>query len=136
MKRWSLAAAAAGFLAVCVAVPAQAAAEFCLADPPLSIQTSPGDSFTVYVTEGVWGSEHQAALGLATLSYRTSPVNKKSLLVTVNDSIPTDSSGTFATMMIVSSQPFGHGVVYGSSTGTSGSTMSVSFGINPQKVTG
>lgn len=161
MKRWSIAAAAAGFLAVCVAVPVQAA-EFCLADPPLNIQTSPGESFTVYVTEGVLGSEHQAALSLATITYTTSPlatgapdraraetspdrgtrhpektappINEKSVLVTVYDSIPSDSSGTtFATMMIVSSQPFGHGVVYGSVNGTSGSTMSVSFGINPQK---
>jgi hypothetical protein len=136
MKRWSIAAAAAGFLALCVAVPAQAAAVFCLTDPPISIQTSPGESFTVYVTEGVLGSEHQAALSLATISYATSPINRKSVLVTVHDYIPSDS-GTFATMMIVSSKPFGQGLVYGSVVyGTSGSTMSVSFGINPQKVTG
>jgi hypothetical protein len=135
MKRWSIAAAAAGVLTVCLAVSAQAA-EFCLVDPPVNIQTSPGESFTVYVTEGVLGSEHLAALERATISYTTTPIKKKSVLVTVYENIPSDSfRATFATMMIVSSQPFGHGVVYGSSYGTSGSTMSVSFRINPQQVT-
>ncbi len=135
MKRWSIAAAAAGFLALCVAVPAQASAELCLTDPVLSIQTSPGESFTVYVTEGVYGSQHQAALAAAVVSYTTRRVDRKNFLVTVYDTIPTDSFGSFATMMIVSSQPFGHGLVYGSATGISGSTMSVSFIIDREQDT-
>jgi hypothetical protein len=136
MRRWSIAAAVAGLLALCVAVPVQAAAEWCTIDPELSVQTSPGQSFTVFVTEGVMGSQHLAALTSAKTSYTTRAVSKTSVLVTVYDYIPSDSVGTFATRMIVSSQPFGAGVLYGSAYGTSGTTMSVSFSINPEKVTG
>lgn len=126
MKRWSCAAAAAGLLALCVAVPAQGA-EWCLKDPALNVQISPRETVTVYVTEGVMGSQHQAALELAKASYTTREFSRARVLVTVYDNIPNDSDGTFATEMIVSSQPFGSGLVYGSQYGTSGSTMSVSF---------
>jgi hypothetical protein len=136
MKRWGLAAAAAGLFAVCVAVPAQAAAEFCLLDPELSIQLSRNETITVYVTEGVVGEEHRAALALATTSYTTTTVGRERVVVTVYDFIPTDSKGTAATMMVVSSQPYGAGVVYGTAYGTSGTIMSVSFGLNPEKVQG
>jgi hypothetical protein len=132
MRRWSIAAAAAGLLAVCVAVPAQGA-EWCMRDPAVSIQTSPGNSITVYVTEGAMGSNHQAALTSATTTYATYAARKANVLVVVYDYIPTDSYGKFATMMTVSSKPFGSGVVYGSSYGTSGSTMSVWFLISPEK---
>jgi hypothetical protein len=133
MNRWRIAAAAAGLMAALVAVPVQAG-EWCLHDPQLKIQTSHGESFTVYVTEGVMGPQHQATLAYAKLGYTTRAVSKSSLLVTVNDFIPSDAYGTFATEMIVSSQPFGAGVVYGSATGMSGSTMKVWFWINPKKV--
>jgi hypothetical protein len=133
MKRWSLAAVAAGLLAVCLAVPAQAA-EWCLIDPPVDIQTSPGESFTVYVTEGVMGPLHQAALGRAKVSYTTSVSSPSSVLVVIYDFIPADAYGAFATAMVVSSKPFGGGVVYGSTYGTGGTTMSVSFWINPEKI--
>ena len=136
MRRWSIAAAAAGLLALCVAVPVQAAAEWCTIDPELSIETSPGQSFTVYVTESVMGWQNQAALASAKTSYATRTVSKTSVLVTVNDYIPSDSVATFTTHMTVSSQPFGKGVLYGSVYGTSSTTMSVSFWINPEKVTG
>ena len=137
MKRWGLAAAAAGLFAVCVAVavPAQAA-EFCLVDPELSIHLSRNETITVFVTEGVVGEEHRAALALATAGYTTRTVSRKSVVVTVYDFIPTDSKGTAATMMVVSSQPYGAGMVYGTAYGTSGTIMSVSFGINPEKVQG
>jgi hypothetical protein len=135
MKRWSIAAAAAGFLAVCVAIPAQAA-EWCVHDPAISIHTSSGPSFTVYVTEGVQGLQHQPALALAKATYRARGAGENSVVVTIYDYIPSDASGTFATMMVVSSKPFGAGVVYGSSYGTSGSTMSVVFWVNPEKVKG
>ena len=133
MKRWSLAAAAAGVLVALLAVPAQAA-EWCLVDPPVSIQTSPGESFTIYVTEGVMGPQHQAALAGAKVFYTTRVSTPKNVFVVIYDFIPSDASGTFATEMIVSSRPFGGGVVYGSAYGTSGIPMWVSFWINPEKL--
>jgi hypothetical protein len=136
MKRWGLAATAAGLLALCVAVPAQAAAEFCIVDPELQIQLSRDANITVYITEGVVGPEHLPALARAKANYTTVTLSKKSVLVTVYDFIPADSFGTSATMMIVSSQPYGAGKVYGSAYGTSGTTMSVSFAIDPQRVNG
>jgi hypothetical protein len=135
MKRWGLAAAAAGLFAVCVALPAHAA-EFCIVDPELSIHLSRNETITVFVTEGIVGEEHRAALALATAGYTTRTVSRKSVVVTVYDFIPLDSKGTAATMMVVSSQPYGAGMVYGTAYGTSGTIMSVSFGINPEKVEG
>ena len=132
MKRWSIAAAAAGFLAVCVAIPVQAA-EWCLHDPAISIHTSPDQSFTVYVTEGVQGTQHEPVLALAKATSRASRSGKSTFLVVVYDYIPSDSYGTFATMMVVSSKPFGNGLVYGTSYGTSGSAMSVAFVVNPER---
>lgn len=126
MTRWRIAAAAAGFLAACIAIPVQAG-EWCLHDPPLNIQTSPGNSFTVYVTEGVLGSQHQATLASAKISYATKRAGKGGWIVTVYDYIPTDSKGSFATEMLVSTGPFGSGYVFGSAYGKSGSTMKVSF---------
>lgn len=131
MKRWRLAAAAAGLAAAFVAVPVQAA-EWCLHDPQLNIRTSPGESVTVYVTEGVLGPQHQTALSSAKTSYTIRVAARNRLLVTVYDYIPTDSYGTFATEMIVSSKPFGGGEVYGSASGSSGSTMTVRFLIKPE----
>lgn len=133
MKRWRIAVAAAGLLAVCIAVPVHAAS-WCMHDPQLTIQTSHGESFTVYVTEGVMGAEHEATLASAKISYTTRLTAKDSLLVTVYEYIPADQYGTFATVMIVSSQPFARGVIYGSAAGTSGTTTHVSFRINPKKV--
>lgn len=135
MKRWRIAAAAAGLLAAFVAVPVQGA-EWCLNDPQLTIQTSSGESITVYVTEGVIGAQHQAELASAKVSYTTRAASKNSLLVTVYDYIPSDSSGSSATELIVSSKPFGSGEVYGSVYGRSGSTMTVWFWINPESAGG
>jgi len=135
MNRWRIAAAAAGLLAALVAVPVQGA-EWCLRDPELNVPISPHTSITVFVTEGVMGSQHQAALTLSKTRYTTRTVNETSVLVTIYDYIPTDSQGTFATEMIVSSQPVGSGVVYGTAYGMSGSTMSLSFWINAEKIKG
>ena len=135
MNRWRIAAAAAGLLAALVAVPVQGA-EWCLRDPELNVPISAHNSITVYVTEGVMGSQHQAALRLSKTRYTIRTVNETSVLVTIYDYIPTDSQGTFATEMIVSSQPVGSGVVYGTAYGTSGSTMSLSFWINAEKIKG
>lgn len=122
----------AGFLAACIAVPVQAA-EWCMHDPQINIQAARGESITVYVTEGVMGSQHQATLESAKIMYTTQFAAKDSVLVTVYDYIPTDPYGTFATEMIVSSKPFAGGVVYGSASGTAGSTMKVRFWIKPKK---
>jgi hypothetical protein len=132
MKRWGLAAAAAGFMAVCIAVPVQAA-EWCLHDPAVNIHTSDGESFTVYVTEGVLGTQHQPALASAKITYITRTAGGDSVFVVVYDKIPTDSYGTFATEMVVSSEPYADGVIYGSSYGISGTVMSVPFWINSEK---
>jgi hypothetical protein len=130
MKRGAIAAVAAGLLAAFVAVPVQGA-EWCLHDPQLNIRT-PHGSVTIYVTEGVLGNQHQAALASARTGYTTYRAAKDRLMVTVYDYIPTDSHGTFATEMIVSSKPFGSGQVYGSTSGSSGSVMTVRFSIDPK----
>jgi len=135
MKRWSLAAAAAGLAAACIAVPVQAA-EWCVHDPEITIQTSPGESFTVYVTEGVLGSQHQPALASSKITYTARTAGSKSIFVVVYDKIPRDAFGTFATEMVVSSKPYAGGVIYGSTYGTSGSAMSVAFWVNPEKIRG
>src|ERR1700680_1264577 len=115
MRRWRWAAPAAGLLAACIAAPAMAA-EWCLHDPSLPIVLPRGASLTVYVTEGVMGSEHQGTLALAKASYSTHMTKEDGAFVTVSDYIPTDSLGAFPTEMIVSSQPFGSGHVCGSTT--------------------
>jgi hypothetical protein len=126
MTRWRVAAAIAGLLAACIAaVPAQAA-EWCIHDPQLVIQMPRGGSVTVYVTEGALGSQHQAALASAWIGYTTRSRGH----VTIYDYIPSDLHGSFPTEMIVSSQPYGAGTVYGSTFGRSGSTMVVSFNVS------
>jgi hypothetical protein len=132
MKRWGLAAAAAGFIAICIAMPVQAG-EWCQHDPAVNIHTSAGESFTVYVTEGVLGAQHQPALASAKITYITRNAGAESVFVVIYDKIPTDSYGTFATEMMVSSEPNADGVIYGSSYGTSGTAMSVPFWINSEK---
>jgi hypothetical protein len=129
MKPWKIAVAAAGLLAAFFAVPVQAST-WCRIDPALTL---PG-GFTIYVTEGVLGSQHEAILASSKVTYSVNVVSKKSVLVTVDDYIPTDSYGSFPTEMIVSSMPFGAGTVYGSASGMSGSTMEVVFSIDPKVV--
>ena len=122
MNRWRIAGAIAGLLAACVVVPAQAS-EWCIHDPQLIIQMPKGHSVIVYVTEGALGSQHQAALTSARIGY----LARSNGHVTIYDYIPRDSQGSFPTELIVSSQPYGAGTVYGSTFGRSGSAMVVSF---------
>ena len=131
MKRWMIAVPTAGLLAACLAVSAQAA-EWCLRDPQLTIQASHKQSLIIYVTEGAMGSQHQPTLASSRIAYATRS-DKNGLTLTVYDYIPSDHYGTFATEMIVSSQPFGTGLVYGFATGTSGTTMTVRFRVNSQQ---
>jgi len=131
MKPWKIAVAAAGLLAAFIAVPVQAST-WCRIDP---ILTLPG-GLTVYVTEGVLGSQHEAILASSEVTYTVRFVSRKSVVVAVDDYIPTDSYGSFPTEMIVSSMPFGGGTVYGSASGTSGSTMEVVFSIDPKVLFG
>jgi hypothetical protein len=128
MNRWRIAAVVAGFLAACVAVPAQAS-DWCIHDPQVVIHMPGGRTAIVYVTEGALGSEHQAALASARIGYTTSGSARGTVRVTVYDYIPRDHYGSFPTEMTVSSQPYGSGVVYGSVFGTSGVPMTVSFKI-------
>ncbi len=121
-------AALAGLLAACVAVQAEAAAELCLVDPRLVIQLPSKDYLTVFVTEGAMGTEHLPTLHLAEITYTAeATADKHTAQVTVYDYIPDDAIGRFTTLMIVSSEPFGAGTVYGSANGTSGVTMTVPF---------
>lgn len=127
MSRWRYLAAVAGALAACVAIQAQAAAELCLVDPELIIQLPSKDSVTVFVTEGA-PAAHLQTLQLAKITYTARATGPGSTAqVTVYDYIPDDAGARFATLMIVSSQPFGAGTVYGSTSGTSGVTMKVTF---------
>ena len=78
-------------------------------------------------------SQHLPTLARAKIRYTTHTASETRVLVTVYDYIPRDSIGTFETKMVVSSQPFGAGALYGSAYGTSGTTMSVSFRIKPER---
>ncbi len=118
---------AGALAALLVAAPnVRAEAQLCLSDPPLQILLASGDEITVYVTEGA-AVQHLDAIQHATISYTARAMRAGASVIRVKDSIPTDSSGGFPVFVIVSSQPFGNGTVYGRATGTAGTPIIVSF---------
>jgi hypothetical protein len=120
---------AVAVLAVMVATPAQAA-EWCLHDPALvfSAPHTKHIRLTVYATEGVQGAEHARALEKAHLDFKTKPGKAPGTVnLTVHANVPGSGHERFATVLVVSSEPFGAGTIYGVAMGTSGHDMHVAF---------
>jgi hypothetical protein len=120
----------AGLFMAGTAVPAEAA-EWCTDDPALSLAAPHASKITLYVTEGVMGSAHLDALRKAHIDHKIRPGKAPhSLHVTVHGNIPSDRFGSFSTLLIVSSRPFGAGTVYGSTRGVGGKPMQLSFDLS------
>jgi hypothetical protein len=119
---------AVGVLAAVVATPAEAA-EWCLNDPALVFAAPHAKHrLTVYATEGVQGAEHAGAMRHTHLELKTKPGAKRGTMdVSVHANIPGGGHGRFTTMLIVSSEPYAAGEIYGTATGVSGHDMVVSF---------
>lgn len=120
---------AIGALAALVATPVEAA-EWCLHDPALvfSAPHAKHTKITIYATEGVQGEQHASALTKAHFNFKTEPVKDHvTMKVTVHANVPGQGHESFATVLIVSSEPFGAGTIYGVAMGTSGHDMHVSF---------
>lgn len=101
--------------------------DWCGSDPPVTIQLRDGNQVTVYVTEFAQGP-HQAALDAAQVSYRLRDEGR----VRINDLIASDDGSQFATRIVVSSQPWGAGRIYGTAQGQAGDTLAVTFRLNGQ----
>jgi hypothetical protein len=119
---------AVGVLAAVVATPVEAA-EWCLNDPALVFAAPHSHhKLTIYATEGVQGAQHTAALRHTHLGFKTRPGKEHGTIgVEVHANIPGNDHDRFSTVLIVSSQPFGAGEIYGIATGTSGHDMKVAF---------
>jgi hypothetical protein len=131
MIRRLMVAVAVAVLGLLVAAPAQAA-EWCLHDPALvfSAPHAKHTRLTVYATEGVQGADHAGALERAHLDFKTKPGHTPGTVqVDVHANIPGNDHERFSTVLVVSSEPFGAGEVYGVTMGTSGHDMHVSFSL-------
>jgi hypothetical protein len=127
MKRHLILGAVVAVLAALIAVPAEAA-EWCLDDPALTFAAPHASHMTLYATEGVQGTSHAGALKKAHITFRAKPGKRAGTMdIDVHSNIRDSVQGTFATLLIVSSQPFGAGTVYGMVVGNSGHDMHVSF---------
>jgi hypothetical protein len=117
-----------GILLACVATPAQAA-EWCLNDPALIFSTPHSHvRLTIYATEGVQGASHAAALTKAHLDFNAHPGKHAGLMdIQVKVKIEGNDHDSFATVLVVSSRPYGAGRLYGVVTGTSSHDMQLNF---------
>jgi hypothetical protein len=116
-------------VAMLVASPVEAA-EWCLHDPALvfSAPHAKHTRITIYATEGVQGPQHSAALEKGHLDFKTKPGDTPGTVeLEIHANIPGKDHERFATVLIVSSDPFGAGTIYGVTMGTSGHDMRVRF---------
>jgi len=115
-------------LGVFVATPVEAA-EWCLNDPALVFKAPHSKhKLTVYATEGVQGALHEPSLKHAKLDFEAKPGKGHGTIhLRIRSMIPGKDHESFATVLVVSSQPFGQGVVYAVVFGRSGRRMEVTF---------
>jgi hypothetical protein len=119
---------AVGLLAAFIATPAEAA-EWCLHDPAL-VFSAPHSKhkITIYATEGVAGAAHENALAKSHLDFKAKPgKGHGTMQLDVHAKIPGKDHDSFATVLVVSSAPFGAGTIYGVVFGRSDHDMHVSF---------
>ena len=102
---------------------------WCDTDPVQLVITNGGNIVPVFVTNGARSPLYLPQLVLARITHTVKSVeNGRTTLVTVSVTVPNDLLGrTFATRSIVSSGPLGLLKVYATTTGTSGSPMTMQF---------
>ena len=127
--RSGLAVTGAAALTAVVAPSAFAAEDWCDYDPIQLSITSGGKIVLLFVTNGAPSLLYVPQLALAKITHSTQSADGgKSLLVTVKVTVPNGLLGKrFQTRTKVSSLLLGLGTVYGTTTGWSGSTMTVQF---------
>jgi hypothetical protein len=115
-------------LGVFVATPVEAA-EWCLHDPALVFKAPHSkQKVTIYATEGVQGALYEARLRHAKLDFEAKPGKRHGTIhLRIRSTIPGKDHESFGTVLVVSSQPFGQGVVYAVVFGRSGRRMEVAF---------
>jgi hypothetical protein len=127
MIRRALVGVTVGILAALVAVPAEAA-EWCVTDPALHFDAPHSKKITIYLTEGVMGAQHANALHSPEMKHEARPGDKAGTLsIWIHERIHSDRHKTFGTLVIASSEPYGGGVVYAWTTGSSESWMDLHF---------
>jgi hypothetical protein len=128
MARRVLIGVAVGLLAAFVATPVEAA-EWCLNDPALVFSAPHAkQKITVYATEGVQGADHAYALKNSHVDFKAKPGKRAGTMgLDVHTNIRGRDHDSFSTVLIVSSQPYGAGTIYGVVMGSSHHDMHVIF---------
>jgi hypothetical protein len=127
--RHGLVAVGAAALTAVAAPAALASDDWCDSDPVQLVVTNGGKLVPIFVTNGVRSLSHLPQAVLAKITHRAQSVDGgKATLVTVEVTVPNGLLGKrFETRTIASSLPLGTGTVYGTTTGSSGSEMTVQF---------
>ncbi len=102
---------------------------WCDTDPVQLVITSGGNLVPIFVTNGAHSPLYIPQLLLARITHTVKSVeNGRASMVTVSVTVPNALLGrTFATRSIVSSGPLGLLKVYATTTGTSGTPMTMQF---------
>jgi hypothetical protein len=128
MIRRLIVAGAIGILTVFVATPVEAA-EWCLHDPALVFKVPDSKQrITIYATEGVQGTRYEGRLKHAKLDFDAKADKRHGTVhIRIRANIPGQGRESFATVLVVSSEPYGAGTIYGVVMGRSGHRMELSF---------
>ncbi|HEV8382132.1 MAG TPA: hypothetical protein VGQ29_11125 [Gemmatimonadales bacterium] len=128
MIRRLIVAGAIGILTVFVATPVEAA-EWCLHDPALVFKVPDSKQrITIYATEGVQGTRYEGRLKHAKLDFDAKADKRHGAVhIRIRANIPGQGRESFATVLVVSSEPYGAGTIYGVVMGRSGHRMELSF---------
>jgi hypothetical protein len=120
---------AAAALTAASAPAAFAAENWCDVDPVQLVITSGGKLVPIFVTNGARSVAHAPQLLLARITHSTKSVDGgRATQVTVNVTVPNGLLGSrFETRSVVSSGPLGTLTAYATTTGNSGSTMTMQF---------
>lgn len=130
--RSTLATVAAGVMTVATAPAVLASDTWCDADPVELVITSGGKLVPIFVTNGARSLLHLPQLLLARISHSVKSVEGGTAsLVTVSVTVPNGLLGrSFETRSVVSRGPIGLLHVYATTTGMSGSAMTMQFKLN------
>ena len=128
----TIAVAAASGLTAATAPAVLASDTWCDADPLQLVITSGGRLVPIFVTNGARSLLHLPQLLLARISHTVKSVDGGTAsLVTLSVTVPNGLLGrSFATRSVVSSGPLGLLHVYATTTGMSGSAMTMQFKLN------
>jgi hypothetical protein len=128
--RSTVAAATATALTAAAAPAALADETWCDVDPIQLVISSGGTLVPIFVTNGARSLLYLPQLFLAKITHTVKAIDGGSL-VTVSVTVPNGLLGTrFATRSVISSGPLGLFKVYASTTGTSGTAMTMQFTLN------